>query len=84
MAFIPMRLTRTNGTPVVVNAALVTGIFNHELGRVSCTCLRTIDGNEWLVREPIEYLEAAIDAALNGKPAPKPAPMAIETKGKKK
>lgn len=80
-----MRLTRTDGTSVVINAAMVSGIFHHNLGRVTCTCLRTIDGNEWLVREPIEYLEAAIEAANNGKPQPKaPAPMAIETKAKEK
>lgn len=81
MSFIPIRLTRTNGTPVVINAATVSGVFNHQLGKVYCTCLRTIDGNEWLVREPIDYVETA----MGGKSSPHvPAPMVVETKVKEK
>lgn len=79
MDLIPVRLTRVTGETVTVNACAMTGMFVTQVGRSTCTIIRTSDGNEWTVREsPDAILEAV------GKQRPSvAAPLKAETKAAK-
>jgi uncharacterized protein YlzI (FlbEa/FlbD family) len=83
MNFIPIKLTRTNGTEVVVNAATISGIIRDRSGRLEMTYVRTIDGNEWIVSETPDQITEAVGRILAGQSGSVAvAAMVVETKTK--
>lgn len=79
MQYVEIQLSaKEGGNPVVINVATITGRFRSMVGRLECTVIRTADGNEWLVRESMDEIQALIDAACVA--ATGSAPLKLETK----
>lgn len=79
MQYVEIQLSaKEGGNPVVINVATITGRFRSMVGRTECTVVRTIDGNEWLVRETLEEISTLIDSASVA--ATGTAPLKLETK----
>lgn len=79
MQYVEIQLSaKEGGNPVVINVAAISGRFRARVGRLECTVIRTVDGNEWLVRESLDEIAAIIEAATGSDP------LKLETKAKAK